>query len=163
MAGGEAEISEEGKQILTQRAELIRAQGLFAVAAPWLSAVLSAATREANPALAGLLRAMFLANDADSYAAQCLALRDGAVTSGRVLLTGSVEVEHPLTDRVPALLGALFVDAGNAADRWDKMRPVVGYGTGVHYRSPVGPLRVDVAYGQHVHQVRLHVSVGITF
>jgi translocation and assembly module TamA len=88
---------------------------------------------------------------------------NGAVTSGRVLLTGSVEIEHPLTDRVPALLGAVFVDAGNAADRWDEMRPVVGYGTGLHYRSPVGPLRVDLAYGQHVHEFRLHVSIGVTF
>jgi translocation and assembly module TamA len=43
------------------------------------------------------------------------------------------------------------------------MRPVVGYGTGLHYRSPVGPLRVDLAYGQHVHQFRLHVSIGVTF
>ena len=43
---------------------------------------------------------------------------NGAVVGGRVLLTGSVEFEHPLTDRLPQLLGAVFVDAGNAADRW---------------------------------------------
>jgi 3-oxoadipate enol-lactonase len=46
---------------------------------PWLDGVLSAATREANPALAGLLREMFLAYDAKTYALHCLALRDGAV------------------------------------------------------------------------------------
>jgi translocation and assembly module TamA len=88
---------------------------------------------------------------------------NGAVVGGRVLLTGSVEVEHALTDRLPALLGALFVDAGNAADGWNEMHPVVGYGAGLHYRSPVGPLRVDLAYGQRDRRLRLHLSVGVTF
>jgi translocation and assembly module TamA len=88
---------------------------------------------------------------------------NGAVVGGRVLLTGSVELEHALTAHVPALLGAVFVDAGNAADRWNEMRPVLGYGLGLHYRSPVGPLRLDVAYGQDLHQLRLHVSIGVTF
>ena len=49
------------------------------VADAWLAAVLSAATREANPALAGMVREMFLSNDARSYALHCLALRDGSV------------------------------------------------------------------------------------
>ena len=88
---------------------------------------------------------------------------NGGVVGGRVLLTGSVELEHALLDRLPALLGAVFVDAGDAADRWNKLRPVVGVGVGLHYRSPVGPLRLDVAYGQHVHQLRLHLSVGVAF
>jgi translocation and assembly module TamA len=88
---------------------------------------------------------------------------NGAVVGGRVLLTGSVELEHVLLDRLPALLGAVFVDAGDAADRWNRLRPVVGYGVGVHYRSPVGPLRLDVAYGHDVRQLRLHLSVGVAF
>ena len=88
---------------------------------------------------------------------------NGAVVGGRVLLTGSLEFEHTLLDRLPALLGAVFVDAGDAADRWTDLRPVFGYGVGVHYRSPVGPLRLDVAYGQDVRKVRLHVSVGVVF
>ena len=36
----------------------------------WLTAVFSAATREANPTLAGLTREMFLSNDAKTYALQ---------------------------------------------------------------------------------------------
>jgi translocation and assembly module TamA len=88
---------------------------------------------------------------------------NGAVVGGRVLLTGSIEMEHALTDRLPALLGAVFVDAGNAADRWTDMHLALGYGVGLHYRSPVGPLRIDLAYGQDVHQLRVHVSVGIAF
>ncbi len=89
--------------------------------------------------------------------------RNGAVVGGQVLLTGSVELEHPLSAKLPALLGAVFVDAGNAADRWGEIHPVFGYGVGVHYRSPIGPLRLDVAYGEAVKDWRLHISIGITF
>jgi len=79
LAGGEAELTAQAKQILTERARSIEADGLLSAAGPWLTGVLSSATREANPVLAGLLREMFLANDARTYAHQCLALRDGVV------------------------------------------------------------------------------------
>lgn len=88
---------------------------------------------------------------------------NGAVVGGRVLLTGSAELEHPILARLPALLGAVFVDAGNAADKWIDMRPALGFGAGVHYRSPVGPLRLDVAYGRDTHALRVHLSVGVSF
>jgi 3-oxoadipate enol-lactonase len=79
LAGGEAEFGTEEKKALTERARAVEANGLIAVVGPWLTGVLSAATREANPALAGLAREMFLSNDARTYALHCLALRDGAV------------------------------------------------------------------------------------
>lgn len=88
---------------------------------------------------------------------------NGAVVGGRVLLTGSVEAEHPIVASLPAILGAVFVDGGSAADDWGHLRPVFGYGIGVHYRSPVGLLRLDVAYGEAVRQFRLHLSVGVAF
>ena len=88
---------------------------------------------------------------------------NGAVVGGRVLATGSVEFEHPLTDRLPQLMGAVFVDAGNAADDWRGWQPVFGYGVGLHYRSPVGPLSLDVAYGQSDRLFRVYLSVGVTF
>jgi translocation and assembly module TamA len=62
---------------------------------------------------------------------------------------------------MPSLLGALFVDAGDAADRFGNLQPKVGYGFGARYLSPVGPLRLDVAYGTHVQRWRLHFSVGV--
>jgi translocation and assembly module TamA len=34
---------------------------------------------------------------------------------------------------------------------------------GVRWRSPVGPLRLDWAYGQEVGKARIHFSVGIAF
>ena len=88
---------------------------------------------------------------------------NGVVVGGRVETTASVELEHVLTERLPSMFGALFVDGGNAADQWNDLRPVFGVGTGLHYRSPVGPLRLDVAYGIHEQRWRLHLSVGVTF
>ena len=85
------------------------------------------------------------------------------VTSGRTLLTGSLEVARPISPKYPAFWWAAFIDAGNAADRWQDLHPVVGYGVGLRWRSPVGPLRVDLAYGQEVRQFRVHFSVGIAF
>ena len=88
---------------------------------------------------------------------------NGTVTSGRVLFTGSAEVARPISSRQPAFLWALFVDAGNAAFEWKDLRPSFGYGVGLRWRSPVGPLRLDLAYGQEVRKVRGHLSVGIAF
>ena len=88
---------------------------------------------------------------------------NNAVASGRVLATASAEIAHPISARLPSVWGAAFIDAGNAADRWNDLHAVFGYGVGVRWRSPVGPLRVDLAYGEAVRQFRLHVSVGIAF
>ena len=88
---------------------------------------------------------------------------DGVVTGGRSLATASIELARPLLTQYPALWGAAFIDAGDAADRFAALRPALGYGLGLRWRSPVGPLRVDVAYGQREHRVRLHFGVGIAF
>lgn len=88
---------------------------------------------------------------------------NGVVTGGRTLLTGSAEIARPISPKYPSLWWAAFIDAGNAADRWSELNPALGYGVGLRWRSPVGPLRVDLAYGQEVHQVRVHLSIGIAF
>jgi translocation and assembly module TamA len=87
----------------------------------------------------------------------------GVQVGGRVLFTSSVEVAHPLLERIPQLWGVVFVDAGQAAMHWNDLKPAWGYGVGADYRSPIGPVRVDLAYGQQVHRLRLHVSVGVQF
>lgn len=87
----------------------------------------------------------------------------GVTVGGRTLLAGSVEIARPISPNYPAYWWAAFVDAGNAADAWKDLRPAVGYGVGLRWRSPVGPLKVDLAYGQKVKQVRVHLSVGIAF
>ena len=111
---------------------------------------------------------LFRAGGADSvrgYAYRSLGPIDnlGAVMSGRVLMTSSVEVAHPISPRLPAFLWALFVDAGNAATRWSELKPALGYGAGLRWRSPVGPVRVDLGYGRDVRHFRLDVTVGVTF
>jgi len=88
---------------------------------------------------------------------------NGIVVSGKVLFTASVEMARPITDRVPGLMGAVFIDAGRAAQNWNDLRPALGYGFGVRYGSPVGQLKLDLAYGQESRQVRLHLSVGVPF
>ncbi|MBP5992236.1 MAG: outer membrane protein assembly factor [Piscinibacter sp.] len=90
-------------------------------------------------------------------------LVDGVVSSGRVMATGSAEIARPISDSMPSLWWAVFADAGNAANHWKDLAPAWGYGLGLRWRSPVGPLRVDLAYGEEVRKVRLHLSVGIAF
>ncbi len=90
-------------------------------------------------------------------------LKNGVVASGRALATASVEVARPITASMPSLWWAAFVDAGNAADHFNALDPAVGYGLGVRWRSPVGPLRIDWAYGVEARKARLHLSVGIAF
>jgi translocation and assembly module TamA len=87
----------------------------------------------------------------------------GVAHGGRVIWTGSAEVSRPLFTDLPQYLGAVFVDAGQAADRWNGLKPVIGYGVGVRWRSPVGPLRVDLAWPERESKPRLHFSVGIVF
>jgi translocation and assembly module TamA len=87
--------------------------------------------------------------------------QNGITVSGRDLFTASAEIARPISPKLQNIWWAAFVDAGNAADRWADLHPAIGYGLGLRLRSPVGPLRVDVAYGQQVKQVRLHVSIGI--
>jgi translocation and assembly module TamA len=109
---------------------------------------------------------LFLAGGDESvrgYAYRSLGpVRDGLTVGGRVMATGSVEVARPIVASFPSLWGAVFVDAGNAASRWNDFRPVLGYGAGVRWRSPVGPLRVDFARAHETGKWRLHFSVGIT-
>lgn len=88
--------------------------------------------------------------------------KNGLTVGGRVLATGSVEIAKPILPSFPSLWGAAFIDAGNAASRWQDFRPKLGYGAGVRWRSPVGPLRVDVARAHDTGKWRLHFSVGIT-
>jgi translocation and assembly module TamA len=84
----------------------------------------------------------------------------GAITGGRYLVTASTEYDWWFK---PPWGAAVFVDAGNAADNFSDLKPKVGYGVGARWRSPVGPIAVDVAYGKAVREVRLHFSLGFTF
>jgi translocation and assembly module TamA len=95
------------------------------------------------------------------YAFASLGPREGdATVGGRYYALASAEITHWFA---PAWGVATFVDAGNAADEPRGLKPVYGYGVGARVRTPIGPFRVDIAYGQESKQVRLHLSIGLTF
>jgi translocation and assembly module TamA len=83
-----------------------------------------------------------------------------ATVGGRYLAVASAEYTHWVTQSLGA---ALFVDAGDAFDGFSAFDLAVGVGVGVRWRSPIGPFRADVAYGQRTEQIRLHFSVGYSF
>ncbi|TXJ02924.1 MAG: outer membrane protein assembly factor [Aquabacterium sp.] len=109
---------------------------------------------------------LFRAGGDDSvrgYAYRSLGVkREGVTIGGRAMATASVELAHPILQSMPSLLGAVFVDAGDAAERMGDLRPKVGYGVGVRWRSPVGMLRLDLARGSDTGQWRMHFSVGVS-
>ncbi|HVO88374.1 MAG TPA: BamA/TamA family outer membrane protein, partial [Casimicrobiaceae bacterium] len=95
------------------------------------------------------------------YAFESLGLQQGDVTlPTRYYAVTSVEVTHWINDTFGV---AGFVDAGDAFDNASTARVAVGYGIGGRVRTPIGPFRLDLAYGEQSKQVRLHFSVGLLF
>lgn len=94
-----------------------------------------------------------------------ITLANGVTAPGRYMAVGSVEYQRPLLQggRPSEWENTFFIDAGAVADNPKDMKPSVGVGTGVRWRSPIGPLQMDVAYGVKPKQLRLHVSVGFVF
>jgi translocation and assembly module TamA len=95
------------------------------------------------------------------YAFESLGVaKDGAIVGGRRLVVASAEYVHWFGESWGV---AVFADTGNA---WDSgVRPSLanGYGFGARFRTPIGPIRADLAYGQATGDVRLHFSVGYSF
>ena len=83
---------------------------------------------------------------------------EGNVIGGSHLLTGSIEYEHRLRGNI---FGAAFVDAGNAFDNFN-VRPEVGAGLGIKWRSPIGPVRAYVGFpvSDSDRSARFHLRLG---
>lgn len=90
---------------------------------------------------------------------------NGLTTAGRYLSVGSIEWQRPITrnGRLTDWEGTLFVDAGAVADKPGELNTKVGVGVGARWKSPVGPLQIDLAYGVAVARFRLHLNVGFSF
>jgi translocation and assembly module TamA len=100
-------------------------------------------------------------NSVRGYAYQSLGRTlEGGVASVRYLATGSVEYNYFFEGKWGM---AVFVDAGDAADSAGALSPAFGYGVGARYRSPVGPINLDLAYGEATEEFRLHFSLGVSF
>ena len=83
------------------------------------------------------------------------------VVGGDRLVTGTLEYQYYFTD---TWRGAVFVDAGDAFDSTD-FNLKVGPGFGVHYMSPVGAVRVEVAnsVSEDDPEWRLVLNIGAEF
>jgi translocation and assembly module TamA len=95
------------------------------------------------------------------YLYESLGPRQGnAVVGGRYLATASADFIHWLT---PKWGGAVFMDVGDAADTNSDWQPKRGYGVGARYKTPAGPLALDVAYAERDRKVRIAFSVTVAF
>jgi len=92
-------------------------------------------------------------------------LDDGSIYGARYMLMSSAEWQRPirLFGDAANFEHALFVDAGTATDNLSRSIVYTGVGTGLRWRSPVGPLQADVAYGIREKQWRLHLRIGFQF
>ncbi len=91
----------------------------------------------------------------------------GDPIGGLSLIEGSIELRHPITETIS---GAIFFDAGQVSpNRFDP--PVddlrYGMGFGVAYKTPVGPLRLDLGFPSDAPKGdaawQIHVSIGQAF
>lgn len=85
---------------------------------------------------------------------------EGSVLPTKYLLTATAEYQHWFTHDWGA---AVFYDIGTAADAWGERVFYPGVGFGVRWRSPVGPINVDLAYGTRNGSVRPYLTLGIAF
>jgi translocation and assembly module TamA len=95
------------------------------------------------------------------YDYQSLGVREGAAVVGtRYLAIAGLEYTRWFSQQWGV---GLFTEAGNAFDQPGRFRPVLGLGAGPRWRSPLGPVNVDMAYGERERQWRLHFSLGLVF
>ena len=92
-------------------------------------------------------------------------LADGSITAGRYLTTGSVEWQRPvrINGRLSDWESTVFLDAGAVANQPAELSARIGVGVGARWKSPVGPLQIDLAYGVDARRLRLHMNLGFTF
>lgn len=84
----------------------------------------------------------------------------GSVLPTKYLMTGTAEYQHWFNRDWGA---ATFFDVGTATDAWGEKVFYKGVGVGARWRSPVGPINVDLAYGLRNHSVRPYLTLGIAF
>lgn len=86
--------------------------------------------------------------------------QNGAIVGGTVTAVVSAELVYRIT---PEWGAALFTDAGNATDSWSDFKLKQGSGVGARWRSPIGQVNLDLAYGHETKEPRLHFSIGYGF
>ncbi len=83
---------------------------------------------------------------------------DGDVLGGKRLTEASLEFEVPIAEKWSI---AVFADIGDAFN--DKPDYKSGVGVGLHWLSPIGPVRIDIGHGLDDppgDNLRLHLTIG---
>ena len=83
------------------------------------------------------------------------------VVGGRYLMVGSIEYQYYVT---PTWRVATFIDAGNAFDV-NQIEAITSVGAGIHWISPIGPVKFDVGVGLKETDTisrpwRIHITMG---
>ena len=83
---------------------------------------------------------------------------EGRLIGGKYLMSGTVEYNYQFAEHWRA---ALFVDSGTATNDFSD-RVEVGAGFGFRYLTPVGPVRIDHAWGltKESKSTRLSITIG---
>ncbi len=83
----------------------------------------------------------------------------GYKVGGQALAVGTLEYNYQFKDGWRA---AIFSDFGNAYDKTFSNDTEYSLGLGIRWKSPIGPIRLDVASGisDPAHPIRLHFFIG---
>ncbi|WP_246047272.1 autotransporter assembly complex protein TamA [Colwellia ponticola] len=83
---------------------------------------------------------------------------DEIVTGGTNMIVASIEYQYYFTNE---WRGALFSDGGSV-NNTDKLNLAYSVGTGIHYISPIGPIRFALGYplSEQDKSWRIHFSIG---
>lgn len=98
------------------------------------------------------------------YDYQSIGIKSGSATLGaKNLALTSMQFLHWFDKQWGSVV---FIDAGNA---WDdnanktEKNIAVGYGVGARWKSPAGPLGLDIAYGKRSKKLQFHFALNIPF
>lgn len=99
-------------------------------------------------------------NNLRGYGYQSISPRDsqGALAGAKFMVAGSLEYQYHLAGN---WWGALFVDQGDAFDNKPDWK--TGVGTGIRWISPIGPIRLDFAWGLDLpasDRFKIHFTLG---
>jgi translocation and assembly module TamA len=85
--------------------------------------------------------------------------------AGRYVATASIEWQRPIVRNglMTEWETAVFADTGAVANRIEEFSFKTGVGVGARWKSPIGPLQIDLAYGLATQALRLHLNVGFVF
>lgn len=84
--------------------------------------------------------------------------KNGKLKGGTKLITGSFEYEYNLSG---SWWGAVFVDTGEAIDKFEHTDFHTGAGIGIKWASPIGPVKFDIATPVNDSKLSAHFYIGL--